>query len=235
MRCFACLILLVPAVVSAEPKKLTLDDVMAKALAGPKVQMAAGDVDAAEARVHEADAARLPRVKLQAYGTISPEIHCDNPECTTTSPTNFALRFSGLYGNAQLDITEPLYTFGKISHARAAARAGMAAQTALADEAAGDVAVDAARAYWGVKVARELGAMLDDGIEQIDHALADMQDADAGKGGKKGGKAELSIQDRQRVAVLLAEARAQRAEAQAAEAQALAGLRALIEIGRAHV
>lgn len=231
MRSLACLVLLalLPTTsASAEPKKLTLVEVMAKAIAGPRAQMAAGDVDAAEARVHEADAARLPRVKLQAYGTISPEIRCDNPECTTTSPKNFALRFSGLYGNAQLDITEPLYTFGKISHARAAARAGVAAQEALADEAAGDIAVDAARAYWGVKVARELGAMLDDGIEQIDHALADMEDK-GDKGGKKGGGG-LSIQDRQRVAVLLAEAKAQRAEAASAEGQALAGLRALIGV-----
>jgi outer membrane protein TolC len=226
MRRIACLVVVIPALASADPKKLTLDEVMAKALAGPKAQMAAGDRDAAAARVDEADAARLPRVKLSAFGTISPEIRCDNPECTATSPTNFALRFSGFYGNAQLDITEPLYTFGKIGHARAAARAGVDAQSALADEAAGDLAVDAARAYWGLKVARELGAMLDDGIEEIDHALADME----GKTDKKTGKPEISIQDRQRIAVLAAEAKAQRAEAAQAEGQALAGVRALIGV-----
>ena len=76
-----------------------------------------------------------------------------------------------MFGSAQLDITQPLYTFGKIGHARTAARAGLDAQRALADEAAGDLAVDAARAYWGLKLARELGGMLDDGIEEIEKAL----------------------------------------------------------------
>ena len=88
-----------------------------------------------------------------------------------TDPSNFAFQFDGLFVGAQVDVTQPLYTFGKIAHARNAARAGLDAQRALADEAAGDLAVDAARAYWGVKLARELGVMLDDGIDEIDEAL----------------------------------------------------------------
>ncbi|HEX4417935.1 MAG TPA: TolC family protein [Kofleriaceae bacterium] len=211
----------VPAALAAPPK-LTLEQVIAKALAGPKAQMAASDRDAAEARVDEADAARLPRGKVTAFATISPEIHCDNADCTQTDPKNFAFRFSGLFGSAQLDITQPLYTFGKIAHARGAARAGLDAQRALADEAAGDLAVDAAKAYWGVKTARELGGMLDDGIDEIAKALTEIEERAGGKG-----KPDVSIQDRQRVAVLLAEAKVQRADALQAEAEALAGLRAV--------
>src|SRR5262249_55210198 len=174
-----------------------------------------------QARVDEADAARLPRGKVTAFGTASPEIHCTDPTCTDTEPHTFSFNFSGLYGSAQLDITWPLVTFGKIEHAQRAARAGRDAQRALTDEAAGDLAVDAARAYWGLKAARELGGMLDDGIDEIDKALQDLGD----RGGK--GKPGVSIQDRQRVAVLLAEAKVQRAEAAQSEAEALAGLRAL--------
>jgi len=218
-----------PSAAAAAPPKLTLEQVIAKALASPRAAMAAGDTAAAEARVDEADAARLPRAKVTAFGTISPEIRCGNPDCTMTEPKNFALKFSGLFGSAQIDITQPLYTFGKIEHARGAARAGLDAQRALADEAAGDLAVDAAKAYWGLKTARELGAMLDDGIEEIDKALGEMQD----KGGGGKGKPAVSIQDRQRVAVLLAEARVQRAEAAQAEAEALAGLRAVTGIADA--
>ena len=110
-----------------------------------------------------------------------------------TEPKNFALAFSGLFGSAQLDVTQPIYTFGKIAHARRAARAGLDAQRALADEAAGDLAVDATRAYWGVKAARELAGMLDDGIDEIAKALAGLEER-AG-GGK--GKPDVSIQDRQ--------------------------------------
>ncbi len=210
-----------PAIAAAEPPRLTLEQVIEKALAGPKARMARGDRDAAAARIDEANAARLPRIKATAFGTLSPEITCVDDDCDKTRPKNFALRFDGFFGGAQLDITQPLYTFGKIAHARSAARAGLDAQQALANETAGDLAVDAARAYWGVKIARELGFMLDDGIDEITKALKkiDERNADA---------PDVSIQDRQRVAVLLAEARVQRADAMMGETQALAGLRALI-------
>src|SRR6185295_6788299 len=226
-------VLILPGLITAaaaEPPKLTLEQVIAKALASPRAAIADSDAAGAAARVDEADAARLPRGKATAFGTISPKIECLDATCTTTSPRNFALEFDGLFGGAQLDITQPLYTFGKISHARRAARAGLDAQRALADEAAGDLAVDAARAYWGVKTARELGGMLDDGIEEIDKALKELGERSGGKGK---GKPEISIQDRQRVAVLLAEAKVQRAEAQQAEGEALAGLRALTGVADA--
>lgn len=211
------LVPLLPRLALAEAPKLTLTQVIEKAVANPKVEMAEGDIDSAAARADEADAARLPRIKVTAFGTISPEIHCLDAACTTTSPRNFAFKFdTGVFGTAGIDLTEPLYTFGKIGHARSAAQAGLAAQKALADEAAGDAAVDAGRAYWGLKLARELGGMLDDGIEEIDKATKDFAE-----------KPGTTIQDRQRVAVLLAEAKAQRAEAAQAEGQALAGLKAI--------
>ncbi|MDX2086847.1 MAG: TolC family protein [Kofleriaceae bacterium] len=212
-----CLALCLPAVAAADPPKLTLEQVTALALAGPKARMAEGDTGAAEARLGEANASRLPRFKGSAFGTISPKITCENPECTVTGPQNFAWSFEGVFGSAQIEITQPLYTFGKISHARKAARAGLDAQKALADETAGDLAVDAARAYWGIKVAREMGYMLDDGIDEIAKALERMAS-----------QPEMTIQDRQRIAVLLSEAKVQRAEAKMNEQQALAGLRALV-------
>jgi outer membrane protein len=220
MRSSFLAVLLLPSLAAAAPAKLTLEEVLAKALASPRAAMAESDRAAAAARVDEADAARWPRGKATAFGTFSPEIVCNDPACTMTDPKNFEFDFSGLFGSAQLDITQPLYTFGKIAHARRAARAGLDAQRALADEAAGDLAVDAARAYWGVKTARELRIMLDDGIDEIGKALAGLERGDKG----------VSVQDRQRIAVLLAEARIQRADALQAELEALAGVRALTGI-----
>ncbi len=216
MRTLWIALLLVPRLVAAEPAKLTLDQVIAKAVANPRVQMAQSDRDSASARSDEADAARLPRVKVTAFATLSPEIHCNDDACTSTTPKNFALRFSGFFEGAEIDVTQPLYTFGKIQHARNAAKAGVEAQTALADEAAGDAVSDAARAYWGLKLARELGGMLDDGIEQIEDAKKHFDE-----------NKSITFTDRQRVAVLLAQAKAQRADAAQGEGQALAGLRAI--------
>lgn len=207
---------------------MTLDEVTQKALTGPKARMADGDRAIAAARIGEAKAMILPRIKGTAFATISPDIECDNTDCTQTSPQNFAWRYSGGYVGAQLDITQPIWTFGKATHGWAAAKAGRDAQNALANETAGDLAVDAAKAYWGVKVARELGYMLDDGIDEIAKALQQIED-------KQAGAPDVSIQDRQRIAVLLAEAKVQRAEAQMGEQQALAGLRALVGVRDADV
>ena len=221
----ALLALATPA--SAAPVKLTLEQAIAKAVVGPRVRMADGDAAAAAARVDEADAARFPRVKATAFGTISPDIDCLDVDCTRTGPPNFAFDFQGLFGGGQIDFTQPLYTFGKIDHARVAARAGLDAQRALADEAAGDTAVEAAKAYWGIKLARELGFMLDDGIEEIAKAIA--------KFDERTGKDAISIQDRQRVVILLAEAKVQRADAMAGERQAIAGLGAVTGVVDADV
>lgn len=211
----------------ADSTKLTLDQAIAKALAGPRARMARGDADTAAARLAEAEALKYPRIKASMFGTASPKINCLDPDCTHTDPQNFAFRYDGVYAGGQLDITQPLYTFGKASHGFAAAKAGVDAQKLLADEAAGDLAVDGARAYWGVKLARELGYMLDDGIEEIAKAVKQMEE--------QTGKDAPTPQDKQRLAVLLAEAKVQRADARAAERQALAGLRALTGIADADV
>lgn len=224
MRTLFVALFILPQLANAAPAKLTLDEVIRKAIANPRVQMAQRDEDAAAAAIAEADAARLPRVKATAFATASPKITCVDFQCTQTVPKNFALDFSGVFASAQLDVTQPLYTFGKIAHARNAARAGRDAQTALADEAAGDAAADAARAYWGLKLAREIGGMLDDGIDEILSAKDRMTE-----------NRDVAIQDRQRVEVLLAEARVQRAEALQKETQALAGLRALTGVKDADI
>src|SRR5262249_28048948 len=137
MRSLVLALMLIPTLASAEPKKLTLDQVIDKALTNPKVQMAIADHDVAEARAHEAFTQVLPHVKASAFATASPKIDCVTPDCTETSPHNFAWRFNGFFAGAQLDFSQILYTFGKATHGLAAARAGLSAQAALADEAAG--------------------------------------------------------------------------------------------------
>src|SRR4051794_13373762 len=104
MRWFLVALLLLSHEAFAQ-SKLTLDQVIEKALSGPRIAMAEGDRDSAAARVDEADAARLPRIKATAYATISPEIRCiDKATCIETEPKQFALKFSGLFGGAQLDV-----------------------------------------------------------------------------------------------------------------------------------
>ncbi len=229
MRLFAqlCAVsLLLMGTASADGPKLTLDATIAKTLAGPRARMAAGEADSAKARLSEAKAMRLPRVRATLFGTASPDIECLDLDCTRTDPQNFAFRYDGLWGGGQLDVTQPLFRFGA-GHGFSAAKAGVEAQRLLADETAGDLVVDASRAYWGVKVARELGYMLDDGIDEINKAIERME--------ARTGKDAPTPQEKLRITVLVAEVKVQRADALAAERQALAGLRALTGIPDADV
>jgi hypothetical protein len=84
----------------AAPRRLTLDEAIAKALVGPKARMAKGDADTAEARLGEAKALIFPRIKGTLFGTASPEINCNGPDCTATDPENFAFRYEGIYAGA---------------------------------------------------------------------------------------------------------------------------------------
>ncbi len=205
----------------AEPARVELPELVRRAQASERARMAVADRDAARARAGEADAARWARITATGFVAPSPSITCVDPDCTATDPSDFALRFSGVFAGAQVQVTQPLYTFGKLSAVREAARLGLEAQAALADATAGDLALDAARAYWGLKLARELRWMLEDGDEQISRAIERLDERLAS------GDAEVTIQDRQRVEVLVAEARVQLAEARQGEATALAAVRAL--------
>ena len=209
--------------------RLTLADLIARAQGSQRAQMVRADRDGAAARVGEADAARWAKVTATAFIAPSPEIRCVDDTCIDTDPDELALKFSGAFGGAQATLTQPLFTFGKLSAVRDAARAGLIAQRALVDASAGDLAVDAARAYWGLKLARELRYLLEDGDEQIGKAVKRLDERMAE------GDADVTPQDRQRVEVLLAEARAQLADARAGEATALAAVRALAEDGAADI
>jgi len=219
--CVATLATVTPAAADSSPMRLTLEQLTARSLASSRAQMAHRDTDMARARVDEANAARLPKLQALAFLAPSPEIDCVDAACTRTDPEDFAIRIQGAFGGASLQVTQPLFTFGKIATARAAARDGVRAQSALEDELAGDLAVEAARAYWGLKLARELVAMLEDGIAEVGEARARLEERL-----KKGGSG-ATIQDRQRIDTLLAEAKIQLSDARAAEATALAGVRAI--------
>jgi outer membrane protein TolC len=115
----------------------------------------------------------------------------------------------------------PLFTFGKISAGQRAAAAGTRAADALVEAASADAAVDAAKAYWGAKLARESLLMLEDGMAELDAEIARVETSlDAGKG-------EVTESDRHRLRAVRAEVEVRVAEARKGERLALAGVRLL--------
>ncbi len=226
----AALVVAAAALAAAdESPRLTLEQLTARALLGPRAQMAASDSDAARTRGSEVTAALLPRIAASAFVGPSPRIRCLDPGCDTTDPDGLAWGWDGAWTGFSLDVVQPIYAYGKAGPARKASRAGVAAGRALEDEVAGDAAVDAARAYWGLKLARELRYMLEDGIDQLGAARERLVERVAEASG------EVTIQDQQRLDTILAEARIQLEDAQQGEEIALAAVRALAGDDRADI
>ncbi len=207
---------------NSNSERLTLRQLIARSLASARARMAKSATDAARAQAAEARGARLPSLSVQSFLAPSPDIDCTDANCTRTRPDDISLDLAGVYGGAQIAVVQPLYSFGKLDAIGRAARAATVASEHLEDALAGDLALEAARAYYGLKLARELIWMLDDGLAQIDRASANIEaELSAGSAG-------VTVQDRLRIGTLRAEIEARMSEAREAEAIALAGIRALV-------
>lgn len=130
-------------------------------------------------------------------------------------PTSYWFRF-------EASLIQPLYTFGKIHYAKKLARQGVAAQRLRVRLARDDAVRDVRRAYFGLKLARELLFEIDEGWKylrkakkRIDRQLAADDD-------------DVDTVDKYRLELLMTEVRDQVLQLKRAERLALAALRALI-------
>ncbi|MCG8421899.1 MAG: TolC family protein [Proteobacteria bacterium] len=205
----------------AAARRVDLPALIRLAINGPRARMARHQTRAADARIDEVTGAAYPKLTMTVHASPSPDIACANTDCTRTDPADGLTGFGGIAAGAKITALQPLLGFGRTGPITRAVRAAARASAFLEDAVAGDLAVDAARAYYGLKLARELAWMLDGGLADIDKALETIQHLiDEGSG-------EATLQDRLRVATLRAEVEARLTEAKEAEAITLAGVRAL--------
>ena len=215
--------MVLPAIASAAgPRRLTLAEITAAALENPLADAAHESTNAARARVREIRGGRLARLKFTGFVAPSPEINCVDAACTETSPRDVPINVAGVFAGAQLSAVQPITTFGKATAVVAAASSAAEASAYGEDMVAGDLAYQAARAYYGLKLARELIWMLEDGKEEIGKGHKTLVDKLAA------GASDVTVQDRLRLETLAAEVDARLSEAREAEATALAGIRALV-------
>jgi outer membrane protein len=207
----------------AAPVRLSLADATARAQANPVARAAILSQRAVEAQADEARGARWPRFNLIAFLAPSPDINCVNEDCTRTSPsTTITPVFDGLFVGARLEVLQPLYTFGKLDAAIEAGDNAVRLTSAQADGVKGDMAVETARAYFGVGLARQLAAMLQDGAEQIRKGMKTLDDR------LESGDPDVTVQDRLRLSTFETEVAVRLSEAREKENTALEGLRGLV-------
>lgn len=207
--------------VSADPvKKVDLPTLLAHARRSPSPTAALAAARSAHAKADEVSLTWVPQIELTVVGGPSPRINChpSTELCVTTDPSEAGTSFSGLFFHIDAKAAMPIYTFGKLSAGTDAAEAGARAADALASAAGNDAALDAARAYYAVKLARELHLMLDEGKGNVDDALGRVEkQLDQGKGDATEG-------DRYRLRSVRAEIEARTSETRKLEGTGLAGV-----------
>ena len=159
---------------------------------------------------------------------ISGDKSAREANCITTnaSPSHSTLDYltqiAGAYSRADLKLVQPIWDFGKISDSVSAAEAGVAMTTGRQSSARADVELNVRKTYWGLKLARELRSMLEEGEDYLDSAQKKIEKELAG------GTGNATITDRLRLRTVRTEIEVRLLEAKRQEEIARRALRALV-------
>ena len=165
MKRFLFLLIPVLAAAQTQPKPVTARECIDAALMNnPVVRIARARQDAADARLDETSAARLPQVRLNMrYAQLS---HVDPMTIPLPIPGAQPITlFPSIdqQSAVRLSVSQPLFTGWKLSGAEEAARANAASATEETFRDQADLALQVEQAYWSWVQAREA-------VEVLEHA-----------------------------------------------------------------
>jgi outer membrane protein TolC len=167
--------------------------------------------------------ARALRIAPMASATVvtgpSPEARGN---VTESHDSNRALTGLRPFGRVEVQVVQPLYTWGRLDAASEAARAGIDARELLVQDATSQVQFRVAQLYWGVSLARRLLAVAGDVKSALAEADEHIREALAA------GDADISPADRYRVDLFRGVVDGRTAEAQKGLELAQVGLAATL-------
>jgi outer membrane protein TolC len=226
---------------AAEAKKMTLPELLELARqASPGMQAAHAATDGSWAQVSEAKRNWLPQGSLLSILAPSPSVQCyettvgdtipntavrDPNNCVRTSSPEASIwhvNWSQPFTRTEVTLIQPIYDFGKISAGVDAATAGVGVSQQKEAAARGDTEQNVRKAYWGLKLARDVLDMLDTGSGYVDEGQSKI-DSDLEKG-----KGTAGVTDKLRMRTVRAEVDARILEAKRGQGLARDGLRALL-------
>lgn len=237
--------LLVLAPRAAQAKKYTLNELLEMARQqNPGIRAGAAATAAMKAQVAEAHRNWYPQGDFTSFVAPVPRVFCLGPnqmnsyanpggegDCVTTnaSPSHGALayltQFAGAWTRTDVKLVQPLYDFGKIHAGVTAAEAGVEATAGKQEGTRAEVELNVRRAYWGLKLAREVRSMLEEGEGYLDSAQKRIEKNLAE------GTGDVTVTDRLRLRTVRTEVEVRLLEAKRQEEIARSGLRALLGPG----
>ena len=160
------------------------------------------------------------QIKVDSSGAIAMEEGSNMCAVTDTYDLS-TFKWDSVVLKLQAEIGMPLWTFDKIGSARRAATAGVELRQSQVKATEQKLAYDVTRAYWGVKLAREILFYIKDGRKHLDKGIRIVdEDIDDDKG-------NYTMGDAQRLKAASAEVDRRVLEAKKLEAIALAALQIL--------
>ncbi|MEE9149644.1 MAG: TolC family protein [Candidatus Tectomicrobia bacterium] len=167
------LLLTVSAVaVMAQPsnQRWTLEQCLERALeSSPEVHEARAEAQIAETQLAQAKAGRLPRATLTAFLSYINGAEGDALTGDTTDDL-------GPYSEGELEVVQPLYTFGRLRHEIRAARQGVTARHAATEKARNAVIAAVKELYYNLLFSRQIKDLLADSQEHLTKALETVEE-----------------------------------------------------------
>ena len=226
------LVLLALAPAPAAAKKYTLPELIELSHANPALQAGAAATAAAQSQVTEAWLNWLPTGNILSLLAPSPQQECfdsmgdrNTQDCLRTTSPEASLRnvsWSSIFTHTELQLIQPVYDFGKISAGVRAAKAGVEVSREKAAGTRADLELNVRKAYFGLKLAREILDTLDQGGSYVDDAQQKIE-KELSKG-----TGNSTVTDRLRLRTVHADLDARLLETKRLQTFAYDGLRALV-------
>jgi len=149
---------LLAAPTAALAETLTLRECISRALtAAPEIGEARADIELSSAKLSEAKGYRLPQIDF--VGLTGPVPGARGNQVSSPDKINDTGHLTW-FERGDATLVQPIYSFGKISHAMSAARHGIEVEKARLEQRRNEVVVKVEEYYYGVLLARELKELL---------------------------------------------------------------------------
>ncbi|MGB4598826.1 MAG: TolC family protein [Trichlorobacter sp.] len=148
---------------------LDLDECIRTALkSAPEIGEAQADLELTSSKLQEAKSYRYPQMDLLALFGPAPGAKREDISPVVNTDKSFSVKEMTWFTSADLLITQPLWTFGKISENMKAATHGIEVDKAKKQQKANEIALEVKKYYYGVLLAREMKGVLNELQDYID-------------------------------------------------------------------
>ncbi len=152
------------------PGKLVvgLEEAISRALSqAPELGESQADIDLAESKLREAGGYRFPRIDFLALTGPAPQA---DKRDFAQADTGYGLSHLTWFGSGDLLLTQPLYTFGKISENMKAAGFGIEVDRAKKEQRRNEIVRTVREYYYGLLLAREMKGLIQEVQGYLDSA-----------------------------------------------------------------